>query len=63
MSTGTVGMVAMSEPVAGSYKTDYAEGDSRLPKVLGSRKTNKRKKNRDNIIRRPFPETIFLKGK
>jgi len=45
----------------------YAEGDARIPKVLGAKK--KKKKNKKDrsvetipVAHRPFPETIFLTG-
>ena len=45
----------------------YAEGDARIPKILGAKKKKRRSKKERTVetipvIRKPFPETIFLHG-
>jgi len=69
MSSGSVGMAqSPGAPEATQFSADtYAPGDARRPKVLGAKKKRKCKKNKleeDSfpVIRRPFPETVFLKG-
>ena len=54
---------------SGPFSSDsYAEGDTRIPKVLGAKKKKKKNKKERSVetipvIRRPYPETIFLHGK
>lgn len=64
----TAAMYGDASGMTSVYSGDhYAPDDARKPKALGAKK--KKKKNKDEpdvemvpVIKRPFPETIFLTG-
>tara|TARA_R110000751_G_C13595925_1_gene461587 strand:+ start:354 stop:617 length:264 start_codon:yes stop_codon:yes gene_type:complete len=55
-------------PTVSHFSSDsYAEGDARIPKVLGAKKKKKKNKKERSVetipfARRALPETVFLNG-